>query len=105
MAKMRIAVEDRPRVKLECLRLLATLKVTPAKMKMIGGFVERYLELNAAEESRFEQELGETFPPEKEHVMEVLAVWEGKGIVKGKQAMVMRLLRRRFGDAVDAIAE
>jgi hypothetical protein len=105
MAKMRIAVEDRPKVKLECLRLLATLKLTPAKMKLIGGFVERYLELSSADERRFEQEL-ETFgPPEKEHVMEVLAVWEGRGIVKGMRGTIVRLLRRKFGEVPTPIVE
>ncbi len=32
MAKMNIADSDRPRVKLECLRLLASLRLNPAKM-------------------------------------------------------------------------
>ena len=32
MAKMNIADSDRPKVKLECLRLLATLRLNPAKM-------------------------------------------------------------------------
>ena len=32
MAKMRIAPEDRPRVKLECLRMIARLKLNKAKM-------------------------------------------------------------------------
>lgn len=34
MAKMNIAPEDRPRVKFECLRLLATLQLDPAKMHL-----------------------------------------------------------------------
>lgn len=37
MAKMKMAERDRPTVKLECLRLLATLKLDPAKMQMISG--------------------------------------------------------------------
>jgi hypothetical protein len=49
VAKMRIAARDRPRVKLECLRLLATLRLNPAKARLIAGFVHTYLRLNAAE--------------------------------------------------------
>ncbi|WP_204103138.1 MULTISPECIES: Rpn family recombination-promoting nuclease/putative transposase, partial [Spirulina sp. CCY15215] len=46
MAKMNIATEDRPRVKVECLRLLATLRLDPARMQLISGFVDSYLKLN-----------------------------------------------------------
>ena len=47
MAKMNIADSDRPKVKLECLRLLATLRLNPAKMQLISGFIDSYLQLNA----------------------------------------------------------
>lgn len=42
MAKMNIAPEDRPRVKFECLRLLATLRLDPARMQLISGFIDTY---------------------------------------------------------------
>ena len=47
MAKMKIAPKDRPKVRLECLRLLATLKLDPARSQLIGGFIAAYLKLNA----------------------------------------------------------
>ncbi len=47
MAKMNIADSDRPRVKLECLRLLASLRLNTAKMQLISGFIDSYLQLNA----------------------------------------------------------
>jgi hypothetical protein len=40
MAKMKIALNDRPKVKAQCLRLLATLRLNPARMQLIFGFVE-----------------------------------------------------------------
>ena len=42
MAKMRFAAEERPKVKVECLRLLATLGLDPARMSLISGFVDTY---------------------------------------------------------------
>jgi hypothetical protein len=36
MAKMNIAVEERPQVKAECLRLLITLRLDPARMQLIS---------------------------------------------------------------------
>ena len=53
MSKMRIAPEERPKVKLECLRLLATLRLDSARIKMISGFVDIYLRLTAAENKIF----------------------------------------------------
>ena len=49
MAKMKIAPQDHPKVKAECLRLLATLSLDPARMQLISGFVDTYLRLNPAE--------------------------------------------------------
>lgn len=53
MAKMRVAPRDRPRVKLECLRLLTTLRLDLARVRLISGFVDTYLRLNAEEELLF----------------------------------------------------
>jgi hypothetical protein len=52
-AKMNIPTAERPQVKAECLRLLTTLRLDPARMQLISGFVGVYLELNAAEEEIF----------------------------------------------------
>src|SRR4051794_30652109 len=102
MAKMRIAPEDRPRGKLECLRLLATLKLDRARMQLISGFVDSYLRLNVQEQQTFEQAVATIGPPEQEAVMELTTSWKEEGILIGRrqgvQDMVLRLLRRRFGD-------
>jgi hypothetical protein len=91
MAKMDIAVEDRPRVKLECLRLLATLKLDPARTQLISGFVDTYLRLSPTEETRFETALGELVPPEeRESVMELTTSWMERGIEKGLQQGLLR---------------
>jgi hypothetical protein len=108
MAKMDIAPQERPRVKLECLRLLATLKLDPARMQLISGFVDTYLKLTPPEEATFETELAELSPPEKEGVMELTTSWMERGIEKGllqgllqglerEQALALRLLRRKLG--------
>jgi hypothetical protein len=44
MAKMRMKWEERRQVKRECLRLMLTLKLNPAKMQMTAGFVSTQLE-------------------------------------------------------------
>jgi hypothetical protein len=97
MAKMDIAVEDRPRVKLECLRLLATLRLDPARTRLISGFVDTYLRLSPTEETRFETALAELVPQEeRKEVMELTTSWMERGIEQGlQQGLMQGLLRGR----------
>jgi PD-(D/E)XK nuclease family transposase len=59
MSKMKIAPEDRATVKAECLRVLATLQLNPTRTRLISGFVDTYLKLNARKEAVFQRELVE----------------------------------------------
>lgn len=105
MAKMNIAPSERPRVKAECLRLLATLRLDPARMKMIGGFVDTYLKLNAAEEEIFQTEIAKFEVAKQEVVMEIVTSWELKGRQKGKLEIIMRLLNRKVGVVTPELEE
>jgi predicted transposase/invertase (TIGR01784 family) len=83
MAKMQIAKSDRPKVKAECLRLLVTLRLDPAKTRLVSKFIDTYLSLNGAEEQVFQAEVGKMEPVQKERIMETLTSWEKKGMEKG----------------------
>ena len=83
MAKMKMTVTERPLVKLECLRLLASLKLNPAKSQLIGGFIDSYLQLTALEMKRYERELATWDPTERETTMELISSWERKGLEQG----------------------
>jgi len=100
MAKMRIAPAERPRVKLACLRLIATLKLNPARLALIRVFVDSYLRLNAAEMVQMERDMKTLKPAEQEAVEEVLNEWVEKGMEQGrrqgKEELVLRLLARRL---------
>ncbi len=112
MAKMKMSARDRPKVKAECLRLLATLKLDPARTKLIGGFVDSYLKLTAQEMKQYERAIAEFAPPERSTAMEILTDWERKGIAQGitqgitqgKEALIVRLLRRRVGLVPDSLS-
>ncbi len=101
MAKMRMAPRDRPRVKLECLRLLASLKLDPARSRLIGGFIDGYLRLSAQEMTRYERALAQFAPQERKAAMELTHIWEAEatamGRLAGKETLVARQLRRRVG--------
>jgi Domain of unknown function (DUF4351)/Putative transposase, YhgA-like len=99
MAKMRIARADRPRVKAECLRILATLELDPARIELISGFVDTYLRLNATEETIFQAEIDKMGLGEQEQIMEIVTSWMERGIEQGRErevALVLRQLTRRL---------
>ena len=116
MARMKIATRDRPRVKVECLRLMVTLRLNRAKMHLISSFVDAYLNLNDGEEQKFSRSLeqADLLPKQKEEVVEIVTSWERRGIEKGMaqgvekgrldelRMMLLDELAQRFGTADQA---
>ena len=108
MAKMKMTRQERQRVKYECFNLMATLKLDPARLQLIAGFVDTYLKLNHEEEMWFMAEIEKLEPFKKEIIMETLTTWEQRGLEKGLQqglqqglqnealTLALRLLKRRF---------
>lgn len=110
MSKMRIDPEDRPKVKLECLRLLATLRLDPARMQLISGFIDTYLRLNVQEQVQFAEQLSSIRAvEEREQVMQIVTSWMEEGIERGLAqgrlegrrsealSIILRQLARRVG--------
>ena len=85
---------DRTRVKLECLRLLATLQLNPAKMQLISGFIDTYLRLSAEEEVVFQEQIQQLQPQEEEPIMEIVTSWMEQGIERGLQQGIERGLQQ-----------
>lgn len=83
MARMKIRKRERPLVKLQCLRLLATLRLDKEKSGLISHFVSSYLRLNSQEMRVYEENL-ETIPvQERQVVMQYTNEWIEQGIEKG----------------------
>ena len=100
MAKMKIAKRDRPKVKAECLRLLVTLKLDPAKSRLISKFVDSYLRLDAKEEQMFQAEIDRMGMAQKEEIMQTMTSWEEKGMEKGLEratkSIALNMLKDNF---------
>jgi hypothetical protein len=103
MAKMAIAPADRPKVKAECLRLMVTLRLDPAKSRLISKFVDTYLRLSVEEEGRFQVELDRLDVGQKEVVMQTMTSWEEKGMEIATQTIVLNMLRKNL--PLETIAE
>ncbi len=121
MARMRVALEDRWRVKAACLRLLAGAPLSGAQRRLIGQCVDIYLPLNARDEQALAAEVARLPGAAKEVVMELITSWERKGraeglregraeglregraeglregLREGQRLVVERMLTRRFG--------
>jgi len=100
---MNIAAKDRPRVKLECLRLLTTLRLDPARMQLVSGFVDTYLRLNTEEQLRFDEKAAK-LPDEREKkgVMEIVTSWMEKGIERGMQQGMLQKAHEDILDVLEA---
>ncbi|MEB3221174.1 MAG: DUF4351 domain-containing protein, partial [Candidatus Sericytochromatia bacterium] len=125
MARMRIAPEDRARVKWACYRMMATLRLDSKRAQRIIEFVEGYLRLDAQEQRVFRASVEAAAPAMKEVVMEFSNQWieigyqdgEQAGLQRGRQAglqegrhqasldLLQRLLTRRFGPLPEASRE
>jgi len=109
MARMDIAPADRPHVKVQCLRLLATQRLDPARMQLISGFIDAYLRLNEEEERQFQAEIGAAEAGEREAIMQIVTSWMRDGMEIGRQegrqegrrqgttALVLKQLNHRIG--------
>ena len=99
MAKMKIDPADRPRVKVECLRMIANLNLDKARTFQLSGFIDNYLRLNPVEEQQFQVEVDTIkLPKEREKIMEITTSWMEEGIVKGERALTIRLLTKKVGN-------
>jgi hypothetical protein len=105
MAKMKIAPDDRPRVKLECPRMMLTLKYDPARTELISRFMNSYLRLTAAEAVVYTQDVEILYPQQKETFMRYHNEWEREGSIKERIKVIGKLLRRRLGDIPPGVQE
>jgi len=94
MTKMSVAQRDRPYVKLECLRLLASLRLNPAKSQLISGFVHTYLKLTGEENAVFEREVAALEIEERQPVIQITNEWIERGREEGAISEARGLLNR-----------
>jgi flagellar biosynthesis/type III secretory pathway protein FliH len=103
-------------VKAECLRLLVTLKLDPARSRFISGFIDTYLRLQREELQIFDHLIHTEFlPTEQEQAMELTTSWKEEGIQigiqqglkqgfhQGEYHALKRLLTRRFQTLPDDV--
>ncbi len=98
MSKMQIEPDDRPKVKAECLRVLATLRLDPARTRLLSSLVDTYLRLNQQEEQVFRAEVDKLEETMQEGVMAIITSWAEQGAEREARSFVLRLLARKVGE-------
>ena len=84
-------------------RLMVTLKLNPAKSRLISKFVDTYLRLNAKEEGEFRVEIDKLELGEKEAVMQTMTSWEEKRLEQATRTIALNMLRKNL--ALETISE
>ena len=103
MARMRIPPKDRPRVKLECLRMLASLRIDYARTQLISSFLDNYLRLNDHEKVIFARQMSELNPEEETSVLKLTTSWKEEGLAQGLLKGLQVALHMRYGTAAAAL--
>lgn len=111
VARMKIKRQDRPRVKLQCLRLLATLKLEQEKSALISRFIDTYLRLNRDEVRIFDKAVEQLPKEERQGIMRVTTSWKEEGRVEGlvegrKEGLIVALklfLEKHFGATAEPL--
>jgi hypothetical protein len=111
MSKMRIAPRDRVKVKLECLRLIATLQLDEARAHLISGFVQTYLQLSTKEYEKLKVLIADLpEQEEKEKVITLTNEWIEEGKKEGTESERQRIVRiaqkqllGKFGNSAQVI--
>jgi hypothetical protein len=102
MTRMRIAQDERPKVKLECLRMILTLKLDPARSALIGDFMTAYLTLTGRETAVYNHDVDSLKPKEKRQIVTLTNEWALGGMRQQSIRTAILLLEHRFGAISDA---
>jgi hypothetical protein len=113
MTKMNVAAEDRRRVTLECLRMVATLRLDRTRLRFLSEFIGVNAQLTGSDLEGLHQDVASLPRAERDKIMPLTNSWveygraEGlaKGIeqgiehgrIDGARDMLCRLAERRLG--------
>ena len=113
MTKMGVKPEERSKVMLACLRMIARLNPTPQKLRAIMPFIHSYLPLDEEQKVEVQEETEKLYPKERKAVMQYINIWERDGAIigerkgkiegklegklEGKREATLKLLTRRIG--------
>lgn len=105
LSKMGYSDQEKIQVKREFLRMIIKMELTPAKMRVILGFFERYLILDEQEERKLMEEIKQM--DEAADIFHLPISWEEKGKKEGekKARREIALEMIKEGSSIDFIVK
>ncbi len=98
LSRMNYGKEERLKMKLEFFRMLMRMRLDPARMQLLVGFFETYVQLTSGEEELFNIELVKELQLEEVKKMaEILTSWHKRGIEEGWANSICKLMNKKFG--------
>lgn len=98
LACMDYREDEKKQLKLEFFKMLLRMRLGPARMQLIIGFFESYVQLTPQEEEEVQQRLAQELPPEEVREMtEILTSYHLKGREEALQKSLLKLSKRKFG--------
>ncbi len=98
-AKMEMKPAERRRVKFECLRLLWTMKLDPARTRLIAGFINTYLRLPAADNSWVEEKMAAVAPESEGKKVLFWTDWHDQGFDQGLERGLEQGIEKEHGES------
>lgn len=94
LSKMGYDQKERIQVKLEFLRMISNMEINPAKMELLYGFFDTYLQLNEKEEKEMEVILKDVPGEDKEVILDLPNSYFEKGVRQNKKKVAQKLLAK-----------
>lgn len=105
MSKMAYTEDEKIEVKKEFLRMLVRLELDPARNHLLTSFFDTYLKLTEEEEHILQEAVKNLDPEGEAKVMELINSYERKGMEKGIQNSIVKILKMKFGSDSNSFAE
>lgn len=96
ISKMGYLQKERIQVKLEFLRMISRLELDPAKIELLYGFFETYLQLNEEEEIRMQEEITKLPKEESKAILKLPNSYLEKGVKLGIEQGIEKVVREMY---------
>lgn len=105
MSVMKYLEAELVEVRLECLKSLARLELSPEKRAIAQRFVDAYTRLTSLQQQHFDRRLSELAPPYRENIMTYITSWEQKGKLAHAREVALKLVGARFEECSNELVE
>ncbi|WP_458412349.1 hypothetical protein ACNQFZ_16140 [Schinkia sp. CFF1] len=96
LSKMGYQQEERIQVKLEFLRMISRMKLDPARMELLYGFFETYLQLDEEEEKVMQEEITKLLDEDGKAILKLPNSYLEKGIKQGIEQGIEKVVREMY---------